>query len=54
MSIAVGPTWSIITSVNSVRTILLPLELLEQIESCLQLHFFEIESTSAGNNINEG
>lgn len=52
-SITKGLIWNFITSINSAKTILLPLELLDQIESCLQLYSFRINSNSAGNNTNK-
>ncbi len=49
-AIVIGLTWSVITSVNSAKTILLLLELLSLTKFHLQLLFFGIISTSADSN----
>ena len=51
MFIVVDLIWDVITSINSLRTILLSLELLSLIKFRLQPFFFEIKLTSVGNNI---
>ncbi len=50
-SIAVGPTWSAITSANNVKTILLPVELPDPTKFRLRPPFSGIESTSTGSSI---
>lgn len=54
MSILVKLTWSTITYINSIKTILPVLKLLGQTEFRLRPFFFEIVSIFGGNNIKEG
>ena len=53
MFIAVNLIWSVITSANIMKTILLLLEPPDQIKFCLQLFFFEIKFFSISSNISE-
>lgn len=48
-SIIVGLTWNVITFINNVKNILPSLESLDQTKFRLQLFFFRIRLTSAGN-----